>query len=126
MPEVEKRPRTELRVVVRGKRKTERVIALLRDHGLEAEIVENDDDELVNIFETEWYKKTRAEMTPGDVLRIRRENAGLSQAALGEKIGSNRQNISAMERGRREIGRATAEKLAAALGQKPEEFQRRW
>lgn len=126
MPEVEKRPRTELRVVVRGKRKTERIIALLRDYGLEAEIVKDDDDELVNVFGTEWYKKTSAEMTPGDTLRIRRENAGLSQAELGERIGSNRQNISAMENGRRPIGEAVAERLAVALGLPAGALQRRW
>ena len=126
MPEVEKMPRTELRVVVRGKRKIERVIALLRDHGLEAEIVENDDDELVNVLETDWYKRTSAEITPGDRLRTRRWNASLTQAQLAEKIGVKKSYISDLERGRREIGRATAEKLAAALGRKPEDFQRRW
>jgi len=57
---------------------------------------------LVNVFETDWYKEISAEMTPGDTLRIRRENAGLTQAALGEKTGVARQNISAMETGRRE------------------------
>lgn len=126
MPEAGKKPLTELRVIVRGKKKTERIIALLRDQGVEAEVVKADDDELVSVFETEWYKQTSAEMTPGDVLRIRRENAGLTQDSLGEKIGSNRQNISAMERGKRPIGEAMAERLAAALNLPAGALQRRW
>ena len=126
MPEAGKRPRTELRVVVRGKKKTDRIVALLRGHGVEAEIVKNNDDELVNVFETEWYKKTSAEMTPGGTLRIRRENAGLTQAALGEKAGVSRKNISDMENGRRPIGETVAERLAAALGLPTGALQRRW
>lgn len=112
-----KAPPIDLRVRVRGKKKAEKLIALLRDeYRAYVEIIEEDDDELVNVFETDWYKQTSAGMTPGDVLRIRRENAGLSQSELGVKIGSNRQNISAMETGRRTIGKESAKKLAAALG----------
>lgn len=112
-----KAPPIDLRVRVRGKKKAEKLIALLRDeYRAYVEIIEEDDDELVNVFETDWYKQTSAGMTPGDVLRIRRENAGLSQSELGVKIGSNRQNISAMETGRRTIGKEGAKKLAAALG----------
>ncbi len=60
-------------------------------------------------------------MTPGDALRIRRENAGLPQNALGKKIGSNRRNISAMERSKRPIGAAIAERLppCSATGKGP-------
>lgn len=117
MPEAVKTPPIDLRVRVRGKKKAEKLIALLRDEfKAYVEVVEEDDDELVNVFETDWYKQASSGITPGDVLRIRRENAGLSQSELGVKIGSNRQNISAMETGRRTIGKESAKKLAAALG----------
>jgi DNA-binding XRE family transcriptional regulator len=80
------------------------------------EIIKDDDDELVDVFETDWYKKISAEMTSGDRLHTRRFNAGLTQAELGEKTGFSRQRISDMERGRRPISLAAAQKLAAALG----------
>lgn len=126
MPGAGRMPHTELRVLVRGKKQTERIIALLRNQGIEAEIVKDDDDERVDVFATGWYRETSAEMTPGDVLRIRRENAGLTQEELGKRIGSNRQNISAMERGRRPIGEAVAERLATALNLPVTALQRRW
>ncbi len=33
------------------------------------EILEPDEHELANLFETEWYKKTSAEMTPAGALQ---------------------------------------------------------
>jgi len=126
MLEAGKTPLIDIRARVRGRRKTDRIIALLREHGVEAEIIEPDDDELVVATETEWFKRVSAETTPGDHLRIRRENAGLTQAALGEKAGLSGKNISDMERGRRPIGEAVAERLAMALGLPARALQRRW
>ncbi len=36
-------------------------------------------EELVNIFDTKWYKKISSTATPGETLKINRENFGLSQ-----------------------------------------------
>ncbi|WP_310601467.1 helix-turn-helix transcriptional regulator [Desulfobulbus sp.] len=127
MPEAGRTPPIDLRVRVRGKKKAEKLIALLRDEfRAHVEIVEDDDDKLVVATETDWYKQISAEMTPGDTLRIRRENAGLTQAALGEKAGVSRKNISDMENNRRPIGEAVAERLAAAMGLPAGVLQRRW
>jgi DNA-binding XRE family transcriptional regulator len=55
-------------------------------------------------------------MSVGDNLRIYRENAGLSQDELGKKLGNiPRQNISAMEKGRRGISKEIAKKLSMIL-----------
>lgn len=116
MPEAERTPPIELRLMVRGKRKTERIIALLREHGVEAEIVEADDDELVDYFQTDLHRQIEAETTDGDRLKIRRDNAGLTQTQLAAKTGITRQRISDMECGRRAISIAAARKLAEALG----------
>ena len=71
-----------------------------------------ENEELVNIFETGWYKKISSITTPGDFLRIYRENAELSQEELGKKLGKfSRQKISDMERGIRPIGKEVATKL---------------
>lgn len=77
---------------------------------------ENKKDEYVNAFETEWFASVDEQMTPGEILRIYRENAGLSQAALGEKLGKvPRQNISLMEKNKRGISKEMAKKLSKVL-----------
>ena len=37
----------------------------------------------MNFFETDWYRDIKSKMTPGDNLRIYRENRDLTQAKLG-------------------------------------------
>lgn len=72
------------------------------------------DDEFVEITESSWYKETKAAASPGDAMRIYRENQQMTQAQLGERLGGlPRQTVSSMERGRRAISLATARKLAA-------------
>ena len=122
MREAGKMPRTELRVVVRGKRRTERIVALLREHGVEPEIVDDDDDTVIPIEEAEWYKQTTAEMTPGDKLSALRWKHRLTQAELARRIGRNRQNISAIERGERGLGIKLALEIAAVMGEPVERF----
>lgn len=96
----------------------ERVILFLEEeYGVSLRQITGDDEEAVNALETDWYLRTMKSMTPGKALRIYRENAGLTQAALGEKIGgAPRQHISGMENGKRTIGKENAKKLAAVLG----------
>ena len=73
---------------------------------------------------TKWYKATKAKRHPGISLRIRRENAGLTQAQLSELTGLAVSNISAIENGHRSIAMAVAKKLAEALGRPIAEFCR--
>jgi DNA-binding XRE family transcriptional regulator len=69
--------------------------------------------EYVDLTETDWFKETKSKTTPGEAMRIYRDNQQLTQAQLGEKLGNvPRQIISNMERGRRSISLATAKKLA--------------
>ena len=77
----------------------------------------------MNVFETTWYRDVKSKMTPGDNLRIYRENRGLTQAKLGEMLGDvPRQHISNMERGMRSISLKTARKLAVLFKVSPEKF----
>ncbi len=86
---------------------------LEQEFGQNFEVVGNDDEELVNIFETEWYKEVRATTTPGDTLKIYRENLGLTQAELGEKLGNlTERTISDMESGTYNIPQDIVEKLS--------------
>jgi DNA-binding XRE family transcriptional regulator len=80
------------------------------------QVVEDDNDVLENWFETDLHRQIAARMTAGDRLKIHRENAGLTQAALAKKTGFSPQRISDMECGRRAISIAAARRLAAVLG----------
>jgi transcriptional regulator with XRE-family HTH domain len=56
-------------------------------------------------------------MTPGDYVKIYRENRGITQEKLGKMLGDvPRQNISSMERGTRPISLKMARKLSSILG----------
>ncbi|GEM_PF-452924 len=77
---------------------------------------EEGDDELVNVFETDWYKEMEAESTPGKSLKIMRNAARLTQDQLSKKTGIPKQNISAMERDMRPISLRSAQKFAKAIG----------
>ncbi len=47
----------------------------------------DDEEELVNIFDTKRYKEISSSPTLGEALKIYRENFGLSQTELGKKLG---------------------------------------
>jgi DNA-binding XRE family transcriptional regulator len=86
-------------------------------------VVKDDPEDSVDVFGTSWYKSVSSKRRPGDSLRICRENAELSQAQLGERLGGvPRQNVSAMEEGRRGIGKEMARSLADILHAPLERF----
>lgn len=102
----------------------EKLISVLEEeYGQDVEISEEDDEELVNIFETDWYRDIKAKMIPGDNVRIYRENYGFTQTELGKRLGNiPRQHISNMERGSRNISLKMAKKLAKIFNVSPEKF----
>ena len=109
-----KTPRIELKM--KGDIPERVILFLEEEYGVSLRQTADDGEEVVNALETDWYKRTMAAMTPGKALRIYRENAGLTQAALGERMGGiPRQHISNMENGKRPIGKENAKRLAAAL-----------
>ena len=85
--------------------------------------LEKDSEETVDIFATDWYREIQSKTTPGDNLKIYRENHGLTQARLGEMLGSiPRQHVSNMERGIRPVSMKTARKLAKIFKVSPGKF----
>ena len=76
----------------------------------------DDDEDLVPVENTDWYKKAKAKMTPAKALKIMRTNAGLTQKQLADKISIAKQNYNSLERGSRPISMMMAKKLADALG----------
>ena len=109
-----KTPRIELKM--KGDIPERVILFLEEEYGVSLRQTADDGEDVVNALETDWYKRTMAAMTPGKALRIYRENAGLTQTALGERVGGiPRQHISNMENGKRPIGKENAKRLAAAL-----------
>ena len=102
---------------------TDELVDYLRQRFGEVEVIEDDDDELVEITESAWYRSIKATMGPGENLRVYRELHGMTQAALGAKLGSfSRQNVSNMENGHRPISKAVAKRLAELFDISVEKF----
>ena len=77
----------------------------------------------MDILETDWYAQIKSKITPGDNLKIYRENRGWTQAELGEMLDAiPRQHISNMERGVRAKSKKTARKLAQIFKVSPGKF----
>jgi len=106
-----KTPHTEIHM--RGEIPASVLEALRAEYGLDLKVSEEDDEELVDVFATDWYQSVKSTTTPGDVLRIYRETRQLTQSELGHLLGGLvRQQISNMENGIRPISLVMARKLA--------------
>ena len=106
-----KTPRTDIRM--QGDIPARILDVLRSEYGGQLKIYKGD-DEYAEVTETEWHEEIKSQTTPGDAMRIYRENFGMTQARLGEKLGNvPRQIVSNMERGKRSISLTTAKKLAA-------------
>jgi DNA-binding XRE family transcriptional regulator len=104
---------SHIELKIKGEISPKLIAVLEEEFGPELQLEQEQDDEVLDIFETDWYTQIRSRMTPGDNLKIYRENRGWTQTQLGEMIDSMpRQHISNMERGSRSISKKTARRLA--------------
>ncbi|MBL8028031.1 MAG: helix-turn-helix transcriptional regulator [Fibrobacteres bacterium] len=90
------------------------VMQVLRHEFGEAFTVLDADKEssLRSVFDTEEYKSFKKSVTPSDYVRTYRENAGLTQTALAEKLNLTRAYVCDMEHGRRIPSKNVAKQLA--------------
>jgi DNA-binding XRE family transcriptional regulator len=72
----------------------------------------DDDNSLIGVVDSDWYKEMSLRMTPGKYLKTLREACGLTQNELGEKIGATAARVCDYEAGRREISKVVARKLS--------------
>ena len=87
-----------------------------RHYGSSLPVEDNaDDDEWVNIEESDWYREMKEKYTPASNLAFCRKEKKLTRASLGSILGVTGQYVSDMEHERRGISREMAEKIAAAL-----------
>ncbi len=104
-----------IRIHIQGRIPARLMTALKKEYGSGVKLVEEaeDADELVDVFKTDWYRRTKASLTPGKSLRIYRQNAKMTQAELGKRLGGlPKQFVSNMESGIRPISKNMALKLA--------------
>lgn len=69
-----------------------------------------------------WYPATEIEMDPGELVAEMRKLLGWTQRELAEKSGVAQPHVSAIERGKLELGLLRARKLGAAMGVPPRFF----
>ncbi len=121
MQAVAKTPRIDVRITGEI---SEKLLKTLADEcGDDLVIITDPDEEFVDAKETDWYREAKAELTPGESLRIYRQNARLTQEALGKMLGNlPRQHISNMENGSRAISLEMAKKMAKLLHTSPAHF----
>jgi DNA-binding XRE family transcriptional regulator len=121
MQAVVKTPRIE--IIIKGEIPPKLLSVLEEEFGESIHLTDEGEEELVDIFETDWYREIKAKTSPGDNLRIYRENCGLTQTQLGLMVGGiPRQHVSNMERGIRPISREMARKLAKVFEVSPAKF----
>ena len=97
------------------------ILPLIRERYPEAKVVydSDDDDEPIDVRETEWFKdaEKRLEENPGLRLDAYRWRAGaMTQKRLAELSGVSRETISRIENGRVPMTLSIAKKLAPHLG----------
>lgn len=69
-------------------------------------------DDAIKIKETEWYQKMKSQDHPGQVLQVYRQNAKLTQQAMGEILGVSKSRISDYEHNRRSMSKEIVKKIA--------------
>ena len=96
---------------------------LTRTFGQDVELCEPE-EELLDIFSTPWYRQISKQTTIGEILKIYRKNRGMSQAELGQHLGSTwtRQKISDLEHNRRQISKEVGKKLSQLFDVPVERF----
>ena len=121
MQAVAKTPRIDVRITGEI---SEKLLKTLADEcGDDLVIITDPDEEFVDAQETDWYRGAKGELTPGETLRIYRQNAGLTQEALGKLLDElPKQHISNMENNNRAISLEMAKRLAKLLHTSPTRF----
>lgn len=84
--------------------------------------VQNEKEESVDYFETALAKALDKKVTAADCIQIYRENLGLTQEELGEKVGVSKNYVSDWENGHRKVSKDKAKKLSQMFHISAEHF----
>lgn len=72
--------------------------------------------------QTVWYSKAQKHLRRGGLVRLLRNNRGMSQGDLGKSLGITSKYVSDMEHGRKPVSVKMAQKLSVVFDRKPERF----
>ena len=118
---VVKTPLTKIRI--KGRIPNKLIYVLVQEYGKNVHITPDSEDEKLDVFQTDWYKKIKKKLTPGTFIKVFRQNNNMTQAELGKALGGlPRQHISNMENGSRPISKRIALKLAKLFDVSVEKF----
>ena len=102
-----------IKIDIEGEISNKHLSLLKKEYGKNVHLIKNEDDKLIDVFKTDWYKQIKLQMTPGKNLKVYRMNRGLTQIQLGKLLGGiPKQHISNMENGKRAISLKMAKKLS--------------
>jgi ribosome-binding protein aMBF1 (putative translation factor) len=73
------------------------------------------DKDLESVFDSVEYKEFKKRVSPADYIRTYRENAGLTQTELAEKLGVSRAYLCDIEHNRRAFSKQFAKQVADLL-----------
>lgn len=88
----------------------EKVLRYLQRTYGKALVVE--EDELIELSQTGWYRDMSKRVRPGDAIRVYRENRKWTQAELGKRIGVSKNRVSDLENNRRAVSKQLAKTLS--------------
>ena len=118
---VVKTPLTKIRI--KGRIPNKLIDVLVQEYGTNVQITPDSEDEKLDVFQTDWYKRIKEKLTPGTYMKVFRQNKNMTQAELGKALGGlPRQHISNMEKGSRPISKRIALKLAKFFDVSVEKF----
>ena len=110
-------------ISARGRISSRLLEVLVEEYGSAVQLTPESEDEKVDVFKTAWYRAAKRRLTPGNRMKIYRENRGMTQAELGRELGGiPAQHISNMERGSRSISKKVALQLAKIFDVSVEKF----
>ena len=121
---VVKKPHTQQTLFeVKGDIPSQVLHYLTQTFGQNVEVCEPDEEQ-VDIFSTTWYHEVSTQTTPGEILKMYRENRGMSQTELVQQLGETwtRQKISDLEHHRRHVSKDIGKKLSQIFGVPVERF----
>ncbi len=72
---------------------------LVREYG--PDNVKTEDDDMINVFDMDWYKEEEAKGSPGKALRFYSKLNGMTQPELAKRLDTTKQFISNRENTRR-------------------------
>src|SRR4030042_5700354 len=107
---VVKTPLTKIRI--KGRIPNKLIEVLVQEYGKNVQITPDSEDEKLDVFQTDWYKKIKKKLTPGTYIKIFRQNKNMTQAELGKELGGLTGGcVSQVDNGSRPISKRTALKL---------------